>query len=513
MRRLWRSDDSGASLVIALLFVTVVSVVVTVVLSFADTSIRTTVALRGQATAAANADGAAQIAINALRKGSYTGTGDCFSGGSTLTLSNVYQPPSGPADSAAITCENDSANGGDGGLPINSNNKPGNAILTLGTSTSEHGILIKVAGGGQLKVKGSVFSNSNIFAQQGSLAVLSAGVKARTACTPTAAITSTPPPACNIGNAPDTKGDDPGYTPTGEAATPRTVPSCPGDGRVVEFFAGLYDDGDINGLNGLTRSSGCKNAIFWFHPGTYYFNFPTNKPWVIDTGYVVGGLPQPGQPFVDGTPPTIPGACQAPIPPADGSPWVKPPPNAGVQFAFGGASQIQVKAAQVELCGTYELNKPPLALFGLTSAVNGVPAQSGCTVTVASCPTVLSTNSPNSRFYIQGTTYIPKGSLDISLNNNTGQVFRFGVIARSLALSPTGSANLNDPVIEVPDDTPGGGKRTVLYLNVYVCPGSGTCSSGTGRLRLRAKVALNDPTGATVPGAREITVLSWSVVR
>jgi len=132
---------------------------------------------------------------------------------------------------------------------------------------------------------------------------------------------------------------------------------------------------------------------------------------------------------------------------------------------------------------------------------------------VGSCPTVLSTNSPNSRFYIQGTTYIPKGSLDISLNNNTGQVFRFGVIARSLALSPTGSANLNDPVIEVPDDTPGGGKRTVLYLNVYVCPGSGTCSSGTGRLRLRAKVALNDPTGATVPGAREITVLSWSVVR
>jgi hypothetical protein len=509
--RLWRGDDRGASLVIALIFVTVVSVVVTVALSFADTSIRTTVALRGQATAAASADGAAQIAINTLRRGSYTGTGNCFDSGPALTLSNVYQPPSGPADSAAVTCENDAGHGGDGGLPINSSNKPGSAILTLGTSSSENGIFVKVSGGGQLKVKGGIFSNSNINVTLGSLAAQLAGVKARTACTGT--ITSTPPPACNIGNVADPKGNDPLYVPTGAPATPRTVPSCPGDGKVVEFQPGLYDDGDINALNGLTRSSGCKNAIFWFHPGTYYFDFPSNKPWLIDTGYLVGGLPQPGRPFVDGEPPTIPGACQAPIPPADGSPWIKPPPDAGVQFVFGGTSQFQIKAAQFELCGTYQSDKPPIALFGLKTAVSGVPAQSGCAVTVGGCPTVQSDNSPNSRFFVQGTTYVPGGSLDIALNNNTGQVFRYGVIARSLALNPTGSANLSQPVIEVPDDAPGGGKRTVLYLSVYVCQGAGTCSSGTGRLRLRAKVAINDPTGATVPGAREVTVLSWSVAR
>ena len=44
-----RSDDSGAALILALVFITVVAVVVAVVLSFADSSFRTTMALRDQA--------------------------------------------------------------------------------------------------------------------------------------------------------------------------------------------------------------------------------------------------------------------------------------------------------------------------------------------------------------------------------------------------------------------------------------------------------------------------------
>lgn len=121
-------------------------------------------------------------------------------------------------------------------------------------------------------------------------------------------------------------------------------------------------------------------------------------------------------------------------------------------------------------------------------------------------------NSPNSRFYIQGTTYVPKGALDISLNNSTGQVFRYGVIARSLYLSPTGSADLSGPVIELPDDSPGFGLRTVVNLDVYVCPGAATCAP-KGTPRLRAKVGIVDPTGTPVLNKREITVYTWSVQR
>jgi hypothetical protein len=54
----------------------------------------------------------------------------------------------------------------------------------------------------------------------------------------------------------------------------------------------------------------------------------------------------------------------------------------------------------------------------------------------------------------------------------------------------------------------------VVYLSVYVCPGASTCASGTGTLRLKAKVAIFDPNAAPASGGhRPVTVLSWSVQR
>jgi hypothetical protein len=482
------------------------------VLSFADTSLRTTVAMRDQAAGAANADGAAKIAINALRQGTYsvnTG-GTCFSGGSTLTLSNFYQPAGGAPDSAVVTCAQDTTNSAaDPNVAISAANKPGNAILTLGTSGAEDGINLKVSGGRTLKVHGGIFSNSNIDVELGRLET-DTSVAARGACT-TGAITSVPAATCNLGAVSDPRAADPNYSPPSGSATAQTVPACRGNGNVVTFTPGLYTgNATANALNNLTKSSGCKDAIFWFPPGTYYFDLPENKPWQIDTGYVVGGLAT----LVDGTPPPIPGACASPIPlPPPATGWVKPPPNSGVQFVFGGATQLQLSATKFELCGTYSATRPPIAVYGLKADSNGVPAQSGCVIQVGGCPVITSDNSPNSRFYVQGTTYVPKASLDISLNNATGQVFRYGVVARSLSLNPTGSANLSNPVIEVPDDSPGYGLRTTVYLTVYVCPGVSTCTTATGKLRLRIKVGLIDTSGVPVAGARQVTVYSWSVQR
>lgn len=509
--RISAKDDSGAALVLALILVTVVGIVTAVVLSFADSSLRTTVNLRAQAATAANADGAAQIAINKLRTGTYNGSANkCF--GSAPTDDTVSLAPTvfGSTDSYAVTCAPDTANSAaDPNVAITSANRPGSAILTLGTSTLEDGINLKVSSNGTLKVHGGVFSNSNINVAQGSLDT-NASVTARTNCTGT--ITSIPTKACNIGAAVDTRGLDPNYPAPTAAATPQSVPSCNGNNKLVTFTPGLYDATDIAALNNMTKSSGCKNSIFYFPPGTYYFNFPASTPWVIDTGYVVGGTPT--TPLVAGTAPTIPGACQSPIPPDPLPPggWTKPGPNAGVQFVFGGGSQIDLKAAQAEICGTYSATSPPIAVYGLKTAVGGVPAQSGCTIAPAGCPVILTENSPNSKFYIQGTTYVPNASLNISLNNATGQVFRFGVIARSLSLSPTGSADLSSPVIEVPDEQPAYGLRTVVYLNVYVCPGVSTCSA-SGTLRLRAKVGILDPSGLPDPPKRQILVYSWSVQR
>jgi len=73
-------DDSGASLIIAMIFVTLVGMVSGVLLSFADTGVDTTIQLRKQSADATTAEGAAQVAIDALREGSYSNaTGQsCF---------------------------------------------------------------------------------------------------------------------------------------------------------------------------------------------------------------------------------------------------------------------------------------------------------------------------------------------------------------------------------------------------------------------------------------------------
>jgi hypothetical protein len=344
-------------------------------------------------------------------------------------------------------------------------------------------------------------------------------VTARGTCT--GSVTSNPAKACNFGSTVDKRGDDPKYAAPTAPVTPKSVPACSGKNKLVEFSPGLYTD--LNSLNKMMDGSGCKDSIYWFHPGTYYFDF--SGEWLIDSGYLVGGTEAPGTKLVAGQVPAIPGSCWTPIPPSNlppGGSWLRQPAGGGVQFAFGGASRIHVGAAKVEICGTYATDSPPIAVYGLKDDVGTgaakVSKQSGCVTTTpypskTACAVITSDNAPNSSLYIQGTTYVPWAAVDVGLNNMTGQVFRYGVISRSLYLSATGSVNLGNAVIEVPDDSPGYALRTVVYLNVYVCPGANVCTAAAGTLRLRAKVGINDPTGTPVAGQREITVYNWSVQR
>jgi hypothetical protein len=505
-----RGDD-GATLVVALIFITVVALGIAVTLSFADTSLRTTQALRDQAAAVANADGAAQVAINELRRGDYTGTGNCFGGQASLLLRDFYRRPSGPADSAFVTCTPDATRTGlDNNVLIDDDNKPPFAILTLATNFNEEGINVEAGTGRTLEVKGPIFSNSTIDVDSGRLSA-TGSVTARRGCEGT--IISTPPPNCTIGFGGSNR--DPNYSQPSGGLTERSVPSC-GRDDLVRFRPGVYRD--VDALNDRTRSSGCRDSIFWFQPGTYYFDFDDDEPWVIDTGSVVAGAQTTTAPLVAGTTPSMPGSCQSPFPPTVPAPpgWTRQE-DGGVQFVFGGESRIVVRQARVEICGPYSESRPPIAVYGLRSDVGSgssrVDEQNGCIVdTSGGCDVIRSDNAPNSRLFVQGTVYVPRASVDIALNNNTGQVFSNGIIARSLDIDPTGSADLDDPVIEVADDITPFGRRTVVFLTVHVCPGTDTCSA-SGRLRLRAKVGIIDPSGSVVAGEREVTVYSWSVQR
>ena len=96
-------------------------------LLFSDTGIRTTVALRSQASEAYSADSAAQVAVDKLRTASPTDpTFGCTSG----LLSNMQYPASASASggSATVTCTIDNTNSQTGFL-TNPNSGPGSGAL------------------------------------------------------------------------------------------------------------------------------------------------------------------------------------------------------------------------------------------------------------------------------------------------------------------------------------------------------------------------------------------------
>lgn len=683
-----RRDDSGAALILALIIVTVVAISIGALLTYSDTNIRTTVNLRSQAAMAYEADGAMQAAINNIRNSTANGSaanygGNCFSNSTnTMTVSGF----SGSGDTATVNCSVDPAAVLIQCVSLSQCNRPGDAILTTGNNIpGEDGINVQATGQSALNVHGTVFSNSNINVQKGSLST-DTPVYARGACSGT--ITSVPSPAsCNYGATANSLGNDPGYQPaTTTVPVHQPLPACTTKNSVVTFQPGYYDDA-VGLSNMMSGNSACKGSTWWFKPGVYYFDFhnggtdvnpllsSAGDVWTMNdkNGSIVAGTPTNSAGKIVATPSvpaSIPGACDNPINDSNA---------VGVQFIFGGDSQLSIKFGQAEICGTYSATKPPVAVYGLTSGTatttsltgvntlkttsvvsattftnatvanlanvdgqfatmvnNGNGNQSG-SVTVAGyappsaipagsilksaqlrvvhgntagstndslsaqltpsggtainvtvpsygdnvihtdtidvsgggtnslaqaiyngtftgaqltysasvkhkgteeldamqldltyeapafraengcitqtpypstgCALILSQNGSGNEFYVQGTTYAPNAPVDITLNNAAEEVFRFGVVARTLRVTETGSFAYIGPVIEVPDDTPG--FVFSVFLNVTVCP-SGGCASGTKPM-INARVAFvdGDPT-TPVPGSRQVSILSWS---
>ncbi|MFC5728190.1 MULTISPECIES: hypothetical protein [Nocardioides] len=389
-RRRRAGDDEGAILIMAILVVTVVSLVVGIVLTRGDGSLRATVALREVAGSSYAADGAAQVAINGLRTGHWAGTdpkppgwgfnntfdgSGCFgrntdnSAVDTLVLPNLYPATGrqGAPTSAAVTCEAEDATGAQGSpVPITNANKPGNAILTLGTG-GETGLYAKPQGNsiGEFRVHGGIWSNSNIVADNGDIRS-STSIRANAGCSPIAAMKA-PVVDCSAVTVPDP--DYPSDIALAGTGVPpwQQVPGTSACDGVVEFEPGYYDD--ARALNAITNSTvnACKASTFWFKPGTYYFDFHNNtadplfdadvapsggSEWVVGQGDLVAGTP-----MGDVANPSYPGSCQNPIDDVT---------TVGVQFVFGGESRMKVNdGANAEICGSYHADRPPIVLYAL----------------------------------------------------------------------------------------------------------------------------------------------------
>jgi hypothetical protein len=489
--RIGHRDDTGTTLLLALIIITTIALVIGAVLSEAFSSVRTTFALRDQSGFAYAGDGAAQAAINQLRTGTFDNAagGNCFGTSGTLTLSNFYPAVKGqvtgaaPAPSSAtVVCAGEAGTGAQGSpAPVTSANKPGYAVMTLGTTRST------TQGEGQtydhksISIHGGVISNADISAAG---LTVTGGAQALARITPCVTVT----PTCT---AMSSNIVDPNYPPpTDPPAPPAGYPTCTNN-KIAEFLPGLYTD--------VSKLNNCNASWMLFDPGTYYFDFANpNNVWTVSTT-VVGGTPTGAK---SNTAPSVPGACVNPITTSSA---------VGVQFVFAGQSQVKLGSSNWEICASYHATSIPTAIYGLKADIvngsNTAHAQSGCVIAVGGCPLFSSTNGGKPVFYSQGFAYAPKASMNLELNNSPGQIFNFGLVLRGLYMDINPQLQ-GFTLISIPDNTPGyGTPDTIVDLEVHVCPGASTCS-GSGKLQLRARVDIT-PVG----GSRQVKILSWSEQR
>ena len=488
------ADDSGTSLIFALIFITVVAIVMGVVLSFAETNLRTTVAMRAQAARAAAADGAAKVAIDNLRAGSYLGDGNCFGADAQLRMANFYTEASRSGQvtgSAAVSCAPDDTN--TSVAPINDGNRPGNALITLGkpgdvdqSDNPGDGLYVKINGGKNdtVIVKGGVFSNSRINIFHGTLDA--ASVKARGACLGTIV------PAVTCPNA-STDIADPNYAAPTLPTNVRTPPACDNkEKNAVSFKPGVYTN--VAALNAAMK---CKKLVYNFEPGVYYFNF--NGVWNLEAGYVIGGT-MTGAYRTD-NPPDIATACHSPVPP-DNPPadWEPVAGQQGVTFVFGGTARMYLDGdAQVALCGQYSPSRPATVIYGLkTNATNDITRRKVALIS--------SNKNGNFAAYLFGTVYAPQAWIDLNLKKDLQFFFRGGVVVHKLSIDGPGNTITPMPMVATPDRSTQP-SQAVVWLNVHLCPAAATCTA-TGQPSLRAKVGITEESGS-----RRVTVLNWSVQR
>lgn len=524
MSRFHTRDDDGASLMLVLILVTVFAVGLGVTLSFADTNVRVTVGLRTQASNTSSGDSAGQLFVNKINQDSTKTL--CATTAASQLYSNIDPGAAdGAPTSAFVSCSPDPNNSG--GNPGQPNASPGSALLALDNNVAEDGLYVNV-NAGKVKIRGGVFSNSDITAAKAPDGLTNTWTPppsnptgktyniARGACT--GSITVQTPSAgsttCNYAT-PDARGSDPGtFTPHGDSydapAGPETLATvtCVGTGPSAYQMVtqGLFPS--LASLNAVNGACGNHSNVL-FSPGIYYFKF--SGVWNVPSINIIGGTLSTGTSLAGNlTPSQVISGCVAP-----GTPGATT--GSGVEFVFGGASQIAVNSAagngtQMAICASNTVTGPPIAIYGLKGTITG-SAGSLLKTTLCSpgpastCALVSTGNSPKSTLTIQGTTYTPRSFISIVMNNNSQKIFYWGLIAWAISITGTGSPDVSNAVVDVPDGaadaTPA---PAYMYLTVYVCPGS-TCSAVTGRVSLRAKLYVPSD------GARLVTVQGWSEVR
>ena len=338
-----RRGERGASLIIALVFVSTFSLVIVGSLGYASTSFNQAAVTRSVRDASAAADASTQTLINAMRYsvawGRYGSScpGATYSVGDGRTATVTCTPESG---SGASISGNSSATTGMQTYPLLTD-----ASVAAPASSSEPGVT--VTGSGTMDVAGGNSYHSTALSVASGSAYADTGGSVYTDGT---CANATPIGTCS------------GYSGSTTYATKvsslkQTTPitsvpaitdraELPWHQQYLALSPGTYTD--ASALSALTNGS-CPGLVLQLLPGTYYFGFTQTgsaAKWVISdpTVDVIGGAPKGWAAGPWTRRPTLPtvGACRTAF---DAT------PSSGVLLVFGAQSQLSITAAHnVEFC-------------------------------------------------------------------------------------------------------------------------------------------------------------------
>ena len=371
-------SERGASLVIALAMILIISVAIVAVLAYAATSLHTISVIKEQRQILYAADGAVQTAIQSVRGDATVGTG-----GSCPSLNYSAMGKSG-----TVACTVVQARGP--GTP--SVDFPPYALWSVGPSNAETGI--NVTKNGTLFVGGPIASNEGAGGVDGvsasNLDITGYTVEARGNCSGTITVADPADLKCNTG----LTYPDPNYPSQTLPAlsSPNPAPTCTVNNGVLQFSPGYYTN--VGMFNSPTYTQGgknCKSGYLYFQPGVYYFDFGFDPAfpqttWNMDIT-IVGGEYKGWNPNTANSAPPLPGGgtskgCKTELDAA----------TSGVQFIFGGVSQVDASSnsSQVELCAspTPSGTKQQIAIYGQKTgaAPTAQTAKSIATSTVPPTP-------------------------------------------------------------------------------------------------------------------------------
>lgn len=468
MTRLRRkADEAGASLVIILIFVMVVSVLALGLLSFAQASFQSTDAVRTARQLDYSADAATELAISNVLKDKSGDLGSPFGlSGCNFTLQGIN------GTNTTVVCK---PNNGAGGLVPG---KALNAILTLSPTFP-----LTLTGNDTLYVTGRVYSHGGIVTGNSVLdsssVIISEGTHNPDDCLNDNKVKAAILKTCNAASS--EAGNDPMWSPPSKPGTPAAVDfsKCSSGKKstdIVIFSPGTYTDSPADLADG---NKNCNNSVLYFKPGAYYFQS------VFDVGghELVAGTAA-GNWLSDGTPP-----------PQDGSACDNAQPGAEFVFgAGGGMIALDTNATpHITICAGPAGSQPAIAIYGLRSSQGGM--------NILTNPNALQTGKKPFVF-MHGAVYLPTSRATISMHNKSQTSYDGAVVLYEL------NADVNPSI-----------KQDSAPFSLIACTIATACrtdrdviftASVPGRQLLRTVLQINDGGGGTPGLASSLT--QWSVL-